>query len=96
MARFVGRWSGVVGPRGSRTPRPRWVLGTAMVDSLLDAASHGPAGRRVLLCPTRWSARCFSESTVMGLPAGTAGLIPTEDSHQHYNGVCLSDYLACA
>ena len=28
-------------------------LGAAMVDSLLDAASHGPAGRWVLLCPTR-------------------------------------------
>ena len=31
---------------------PRSALGAAMVDSLLDAASHaGPAGRRVLLCP---------------------------------------------
>ena len=32
---------------------PRSVLGAAMVDSLLDAASHGPASRWVLLCPTR-------------------------------------------
>ena len=32
---------------------PRSALGAAMVDSLLDAASHGPAGRWVLLCPTR-------------------------------------------
>ena len=28
---------------------PRSALGAAMVDSLLDAASHGPAGRWVLL-----------------------------------------------
>ena len=32
---------------------PRSALGAAMVDSLLDAASHGPTGRWVLLCPTR-------------------------------------------
>ena len=32
---------------------PRSALGAAVVDSLLDAASHGPAGRWVLLCPAR-------------------------------------------
>ena len=32
---------------------PGSALGAAMVDSLLDAASHGPAGRWILLCPTR-------------------------------------------
>ena len=32
---------------------PRSALGAAMVDSRLDAASHGPARRWVLLCPTR-------------------------------------------
>ena len=44
---------------------PRSALGAAMVDSLLDAASHGPAGRWVLLCPTRQRARCFSGTTLM-------------------------------
>ena len=53
---------------------PRSALGAAMVESLLDGASHGPAGRWVLLCPTRQPASCFSGTTVMGLPAGTAGL----------------------
>jgi hypothetical protein len=33
--------------------RPRSALGAAVVASLLDAASHGPAGRWVLLCPVR-------------------------------------------
>ena len=59
--------------RRSRTERfshvvrygPRSALGAAVVDSLLDAASHGPAGRWVLLCPTRQPARCFSGATVM-------------------------------
>ena len=54
MAGFVGRWPGAVGPWGSRTwSGPLSVLGAAMVDSLLDSASHGPAGRWVLLYPTR-------------------------------------------
>ena len=34
-------------------PRSALRLGAAMVDSLLDAASHGPGGRWVLLCPMR-------------------------------------------
>ena len=33
---------------------PRSALGAAIVGSLLDAASHGPAGHWVLLCPTRY------------------------------------------
>ena len=48
MAGFVGRWPGAVGPNGfSHVVRygPRSALGAAMVHSLLDAASHGPAGR---------------------------------------------------
>ena len=32
---------------------PTSAPGAAMVDSLLDAASHGPAGRWFLLCPMR-------------------------------------------
>ena len=56
---------GTVGPSLSgtqaRTVRdvvrygPRSALGAVIVDSLLrvDAASHGPAGRCVRLCPTR-------------------------------------------
>ena len=36
---------------------PRSALGAAMVDSLLDPDSHGPAGRWVLLCPARRASR---------------------------------------
>ena len=32
---------------------PPSALGAAIVFSLLDVVSHGPAGRWVLLCPTR-------------------------------------------
>ena len=39
-----------------------------------NAASHGPTGRWVLLCPTRLPGPRFSGTTVMGLPAGTARL----------------------
>ena len=45
----------VTGPGFSHVVRygPRSALGAAMVDSLLDAASHGPADRSgwVLICP---------------------------------------------
>ena len=33
---------------------PWSALRSAIVDSLLDACSHGPAGHWVLLCPTRY------------------------------------------
>ena len=29
-------------------------------------------------------------------PSGRHGRGRTEETHKHYNGVCLSDYLACA
>ena len=45
----VTHWPGAVGP-SVVLYGPRLALGAAMVDSLLYAASHGPAGRRVLLC----------------------------------------------
>ena len=53
--RWLGSWDGGPAQGFSHVVRygPRSALGAAMVDSLLDAASHGPAGRWVLLCPTR-------------------------------------------
>ena len=54
-------WVRGTAARRSRTQRhshvvrygPRSALGAAVVDLLLDAASHGPPGRWVLLCPAR-------------------------------------------
>ena len=62
--RWLGSWDGAITVTVARRSRahgfshvarycPRSALGAAMVGSLLDAASHGPAGRWVLLCPTR-------------------------------------------
>jgi hypothetical protein len=49
----VGRRSGAAGFSHAVRYGPRSALGTDVAASLLDAASHGPAGRWVLLCPTR-------------------------------------------
>ena len=61
----------------------------------LKTASHGPAGRWVLLCPTHEPARCWDDSDGHGNgPSDRHGR--TEETHKHYNGVCISDYLLVA
>jgi hypothetical protein len=71
----VGRRSRAAGFSHVVRYGPRSALGAAVAASLLDAASHGPAGRWVLLCPTRPGPRrrFNGTATVMGLGPGGPG-----------------------